>query len=254
MTVGQRRANGEIGYLMVNSPSVRERSLADASEGRVWKWLAFLLILVSAPMFGMAQENVTLDRTIFVASPKWHLLRRQAVRENALLFRKYAFPVIDDIEYVEFKDIKNMMSYGCQRNSRFVDYLAFHLPSWIELIGVDRNGWIPKLDLNIAIDRVGFTAAGEYRNRELFIDLTNDFRDHILKLLISEKIFVAFGPKNERITVYQSHRTPSGGNVVGFFDDAVPMLSQVLHGGKVESLETESILERCSAFKRNGRY
>lgn len=92
------------------------------------------------------------------------------------------------------------------------------------------------------------------RERVLFIDLTDDFRANLLKLLISEEIIVQFGPKSERITVYQMHRTPSGGNVVGFLDDAVPALSSALHGGKVESFETETILEKCSAFKRNGRY
>ena len=67
-------------------------------------------------------------------------------------------------------------------------------------------------------------------------------------------IVVQFGPKSERIAVYQMHRTPSGGNVAGFLDDAVPALSSALHGGKVESFETETILEKCLAFKRNGRY
>ncbi len=65
-------------------------------------------------------------------------------------------------------------------------------------------------------------------------------KDNMLKLLISEKIIIALGGSeqgSDKITIYQVQRTPQGGNVIGFFDDAVPLLSSFLRGGKVESFE-----------------
>jgi len=53
-----------------------------------------------------AEENINSDRVFFVASTKWHLIRDKAVEQNILLFRKYAFPVIDDKQRVEIIDVK----------------------------------------------------------------------------------------------------------------------------------------------------
>lgn len=202
-----------------------------------------------------AQDNVTLDRVSFVSSPKWHLLRQVAISENILHFKKYAFPVVDGKSQLDnISKLKNIMSYGCQRSNRTLDYVVFALPSWVRLNTIDTNGWISQLDLRILIDRGSFTAVGEYKDRQLFIDLNDDFKNNLLKLLVSEKIIIEFGPKNEQIIVYQKHRTTEGGNVVGFLDEAVPQLSSIVRGGKVESLETEKMLGKCLAYKKNGRY
>jgi hypothetical protein len=206
----------------------------------------------------LAEESITSDRVFFVASTKWHLIRDKAVdQNNILLFRKYAFPVVDDKQRVEMIDVKNVMSYGCQRNNRNYDFVAFHLPSWIHFSGIETDGWISQLDLRVSTDKLGFTAVGEYRKRELFIDLNEDFKDKLLKLIVSDQITIEFGPKNERIAIHQMHRTPSGGNVAGFLDDAVPMLMSALTNGKpgkIESLEAETILQKCLTFKKTGRY
>jgi hypothetical protein len=205
--------------------------------------------------FALALSNTTLDHAVFVASPKWHFLRQKAVAEGGTLyFRKFSFPVIDDIQYTHLADIKNIMSYGCQRTNRHPDFIVFHIPTWIDLKGINPDGWISQLDVHLAVDRLTFTAVGEYRSRELFIDLSDDNRDGIFKLLISEEILVEFGPKSERISIYQKNRSPTGGNIAGYMDDIVPMLSSQLGGGKVESLEMETVLERCKAYKRSGRY
>ena len=200
------------------------------------------------------EDNITLDHVLFVASPKWHLLRQRAVEDGTLFFRKFSFPVIDDIQQTGAKNIKNIISYGCQRNPRVSDFVVIHLPTWVRLKTIDTDSWVSRLDLHIAIDRLSFTAVGEYRKREFFIDLNDEFRESLLKLLISEQILIEFGPKDERINIRQMYRTPNGGNVVGYLDEIVPKISTALGGGKAESLETETILGRCSAFKKNGKY
>jgi hypothetical protein len=141
-----------------------------------------------------AEDGISLDRVIFAASPKWHLLRGKAIGPgNVLIFRKYSFPVTDGIIQLEdITRIKNIMSYGCQRNSRISDYVAFHLPKWIQLNSIDANKWISRMDLRIAIDKGTFTAVGEYKGMELFIDLNDDFRNNLLRLLVSEEIMIEF--------------------------------------------------------------
>jgi len=217
--------------------------------------LAFASGTPSLAQTTSTSENITLDRVSFVASQKWYLLRgRAALEQDILIFRKYAFPVIDENQYTKLSDVKNIISFGCQRTNRHLDYISFHIPPWIQLNGIDRGNWISQLDLRILGDGFSFTPVAEYRNGTLFVDLNDVFKDQLLRLIVSDKIFVEFGPKNERIVVYQMYRTPSGGNVVGFIDDVVPQISSVLQGGKVESLEAEAILRKCSDYKKTGRY
>jgi hypothetical protein len=216
--------------------------------------LTISLFLIAGGSGAQAQDDVTLDRVFFVSSPKWYLLRQKAVSDNSLWFRKFAFPVVDGKQQVEMQDLKNIMSYVCKRDSKTLDYVIFHLPKWVHSDTIDHNDWISRIDLRIAIDKSTFTAVGEYRDRELSIDLTREWGESLLKLLISENIAVEFGPHTERINLRQLYRTPTGGDIVGFFDDAVPMISSALGGGKVDSLETETMLQKCIAFKRSGKY
>jgi hypothetical protein len=217
--------------------------------------LAFCSALIQGMAPALALENITLDRLIFVSSPKWHFLRQRALAQDILLFRKYSFPVIDDkMKLDDISTVTNSMMYGCQRTARYSDYVQFEFPTWIELKGIDSNSWISQIDLRIAIDKRTFTAVGEYRNRELAVDLNDTQKDNLLRLLVSEETVIEFGPNNERLTLYQKYRTPSGGNIVGFMDDIVQQISSILKSGKVESMEEETMLERCSNYKRTGRY
>lgn len=247
-----RKYVGEFRDDLPNGQGVYTSPNGEKKEGY---WVSGEYYGSTAPAEQDTLKNVTLDRVVFVTSQKWYLLREKAIFQNTLMFKKYSFLVIDGKQHLEeTKDLKNIMSYGCQRTNRDRDYIVFHLPSLVHLNGIEPDGWISQLDLHILADKFSFTAVGEFHNRELFIDFNDDFGDKLLKLIVSDKIIVEFGPKSERITVQQMYRTPSGGNVVGFLDNAVTLLSSALGGGKVESLETETILQKCLAFKRTGKF
>ena len=84
--------------------------------------------------------------------------------------------------------------------------------------------------------------------------MNDDYRDALLKLLASAEIRIQFGPQNEQVIVYQISRTPNGGDIVGALDNIVPLISSSVSGGKVESLDTEAMLQKCIAYKASGKY
>jgi hypothetical protein len=149
------------------------------------------------------------------------------------------------------------MDYGCQRTRNYSDYVVFHFPAWIKLQSIDSKQWLPKMDLRIALDGLKhtFTAEGEFKNGSLFVDLNDQFREGLMRLLVSEEAIIEFGPKDERLTVLQKATTPNGkGDIVGFIDDVVPIISSALGGGSVQSMETEVMLRKCVQYKKDGRF
>ena len=88
----------------------------------------------------LPNDSITLDRVFFAASPKWHLLTQKAVAQNGeLFFRKYSFPVLDEKIEADPADVKNIISYACQR-TRAWDYVVFHLPTSVQLKTIDTTG------------------------------------------------------------------------------------------------------------------
>ena len=83
-----------------------------------------------------------------------------------------------------------------------------------------------------------FTAPAEYRNREIYVDLRADNRDQLLKLVTSETVLIEFGPKQERISIYQNDRTPDGGNLDGFIGDLAAYVSKSIGGGPVSRCDS----------------
>jgi len=204
-----------------------------------------------------AEEKPTLARVFFVVSPKWYLLKKKALEENILIFRKYSIPVIDEKMQTEIERVKNILDYGCQRTTQHSDYIVFHLPEWVELESVDRKEWIPRLNLRVALDGLKYTfdAEGEFKNGSLFVDLTDQFKENLMRLLVSEEAIIDFGQKSERLTILQRYRTPDGrGNIAGFIEDAVSLVSSAVGGGSVQSMEMETMLRKCMQYKKNGRY
>jgi hypothetical protein len=220
--------------------------------------VAFLAMVITA---GAHEEQVTLDRVVFVTSPKWYVLRDLAVIKDVLYFRKYALAVIDE-RLGPAEKVKNITTFACKRDSRLWDHWAIHLPAWVKLQTIDENAWISKMDLRVMTDDGTFTADGEYfistkknRDKEFFIDLTPVNRISMLGLLASSRIIVEFGPAQERIGIRQMSRTPDGtGNIEGFVDVFVPEISKAINGGAVRSFSTDSMLKACAEFKKTGRY
>ncbi len=151
---------------------------------------------------------------------------------------------------------KNIFDFGCQRSRRYTDYLVFHLPTWVKS-GLENDKWIPHLRLNIALNALSstFDADGEYKNGSIFVDLNEQQKDNLFKLLAANDITIDYGVAEARLSIEQRTRTPDGnGNVVGFIEDLVTnILSPALRAGKVTGFETESMLSACVAYKRSGR-
>jgi hypothetical protein len=86
--------------------------------------VVFLAMVVTAVA---QEEQVTLDRVVFITSPKWYVLKDLAVSKNVLYFRKYAIAVIDE-RLGPIEKTKNIASFACQRDSRLWDHWVVHLP------------------------------------------------------------------------------------------------------------------------------
>jgi hypothetical protein len=212
-----------------------------------------IILIVLFNFVGHAREGtVRLNQVIFVTSPKWYVLKRVALDGDVLFFRKYSFAVVDG----EIENSKNIFDFGCQRSDRYSDYLVFHFPDWASF-GFENNSWIPRLRLKIALNelRTTFDAEGEYKNSSIFVDMNDQQRENLLKLIAADEILIDYGASQDRLTIEQRTRTPDGkGNVVGAIEDLVTnAVSPAIGGGRVVSFDTDGMLSACLTFKRRGR-
>jgi hypothetical protein len=203
-----------------------------------------------------ADGQIGLDRAMFVTTPKWYQLGNNLREDDILIFRRYAISVIDGKIGTDIGNVKNIYDFGCQRSAKHNDYVVFHFPEWIDLKGVARSDWIPKMSLNFALNerKNTFDAQGEFKNGALFIDLDDFTRDNLLRLVAADETIVQM-PSGDRLNVLQRTRTPDGkGDIASFVDDVVPMISKAVNGGAVRSMETVEVFKRCQNYKRTGRY
>jgi hypothetical protein len=218
---------------------------------------AMAILALAAPLSlpAAADGPIELARVQFVTPPRWYQFGNNIREDDVLIFRRYAISVIDGKIQTELGSVKNIYDFGCQRSARHPDYVVFHFPEWIDLKGVARTDWIPKMPLNVALnERKSFEAQGEFKNGALFIDLDDFYRDNLLRLMAAEETIVQM-PSGDRLSVLQRARTPDGkGDIVGFVDEIVPVISKAVNGGAVSRMETADVLKSCLNYKRTGRY
>ena len=222
----------------------------------VFVYLATMSLVNCAPLSrAAAEETIGLSQVTFVTSPKWYVINRTALDGDTLIFRKYSFSVIDG-EIGGIEKTKNIFDYGCQRSSRYSDYLVFHFPSWARS-GLDNKRWVPRLRLNVALNelRVTFEVEGEYKNNSIFVDLNDQQRQNLSELMAAGEIVIDYGLSGERLQIEQRMLTPDGeGDVAGFIEEFVTkVLSPSVDGGKVVSFDADSMLKACLLYKRSGR-
>jgi hypothetical protein len=122
------------------------------------------------PQTATTETLTPISQVIFVASPKWYVLKAKTLDGDTLVFRKYSFTVVDE----QITNIKNIFDFGCQRHSRNWDYLVFHFSDWASF-GLDRDKWQPHLSINVALNDLSLTfdANAEFKNGYLFVDLND---------------------------------------------------------------------------------
>jgi hypothetical protein len=88
-----------------------------------------------------------------------------------------------------------------------------------------------------------------------FIDLNEQQRENLFKLVAADQIIIDYGVSEGRLNIQQRTRSPDGkGNVVGFIEDFVTnILLPSIGGGKVVGFDTDSMLKACLAYKSRGR-
>ena len=132
------------------------------------KTTAAMAILALAALLSLpaaADGPIELARVQFVTPPRWYQFGNNIREDDVLIFRRYAISVIDGKIQTELGSVKNIYDFGCQRSARHPDYVVFHFPEWIDLKGVARTDWIPKMPLNER--KSTFEAQGEFKNGAL---------------------------------------------------------------------------------------
>jgi hypothetical protein len=209
--------------------------------------------LVIATGIARAEEQVTLDRVTFITGTKWYVMRDNTAPKgvNVLYFRKYALPVIDG--NLDVDRIKNLVNFACQKNGKLWDHVVVYFPKWVDLQTIDERSWLPEMRLRISIDRSTLKTGGEYKAKELYIDVTDANRQSMLELLTSSEVVIEFGPAQERIEIRQVARDGTA-DVEGFFDSVVPRISTETGGGAVRGYDTASMLRTCVEYRKTGRF
>jgi hypothetical protein len=130
-------------------------SVVEVAMRKLLLTTAAALMLTAGIARAQHEEQVTLDRVVFVTSQKWFVLKDMAVVSNVLRFRKYALAVVDD-QLTPVKT-KNVASFVCAPAGRTWDHLAVHLPGWVKLKTIDERAWVSSMGLRVKMDRAMFT-------------------------------------------------------------------------------------------------
>lgn len=123
----------------------------------------------------------------------WSVMKDAETNGPYKLFRKYMFD----------KDgFKNVIIFNCSKKEGHpFSNLTVVFPPTIEIKSFPRMSWEPKIDVRVLIgDKSSVSMLGEYRDGELYIDMTPNGRNYFKSMLEGNTIAFAFGEKNDVIS------------------------------------------------------
>jgi hypothetical protein len=212
--------------------------------------LISLLFICMAPS-AFAQE-IPLQKVLFASSKDWFLIEGlqvpnpKGLQGAKLMFRKYYLYIVDD-KLDDLSSLATSMSFMCQKGH--LDFITFHIPDKVTP-EMARNQWISSMDIRILADDISTEFVGEYIKGDIFIDITSNTLDDLLKVISSKHISVEFGPRNDRLNFYQDDFTPGGsGNIKGFLRDYVPMSLKTVGGRNFRTFDEASMFQACRQYK-----
>src|SRR5262249_47488135 len=139
----------------------------------------------------------------------------------------------------------------CQRKHN--DVVVFHIPAEVELKSIRHDQWISKMEVHVLADDLGSVFEAEYIRGDIFIDITSETRDSLMKVIEARRISVEFGPDQERIEIYQADRMPDGkADLRGFLREAAPMLMGSTGARNIRTIKGSQLLDACAKFKAAG--
>src|ERR1700730_6840580 len=203
---------------------MKTRSLSIASAA-----LAFITLGSSV----LSSQELSLMNTMFVSSTDWFLIdglpaRNPQRRAREELFRKYFIYIIDDkIDPRGAGYLANTTSFMCQKDA--YNFLMFHIPDDVST-KIQRDERIPSMGVQILADDVSANFSGEYINGDIFIDLTLEQTNLVLRVMEARNIIVEFGPGKERLRLYQGDRAPNGTTDLKRFFTYVPLMVKTVGG------------------------
>ena len=100
----------------------------------------------------VATANPRLSELLFVMSPRWYLIKGVATDGNSLMFRKYAIPSLKG-QFGGIEQFKNTLSFACQRDSRFMNFVIFHIPKFADP-NFNTDQWKPHYPVHISYDEL----------------------------------------------------------------------------------------------------
>jgi hypothetical protein len=200
------------------------------------------------------QTPLFLDELVFASSKDWFLVDNlrtpKPVSKDTIPFRRF-YVYIKDGKVIPENGIANALFVHCQ--SKFYDVVVFHIPSGVELKSMRRNERIPKMAVRVVADDGDTSFEAEYIEGDIFIDITPQTRDALMRIVESRRISVELGPQQEQIRLYQADKMPDGkGDLRGFIREIVPMFVTSMGGRNVRTIKGAQLLDACARFKATG--
>jgi hypothetical protein len=95
----------------------------------------------------------------------------------------------------------NLLMFKCSKNSeKAASHLTVILPKNFKPESFARESSFPEIDVLFLIDgRLPVAMSGEYKQGELFFDLTTETRENFDKILNADSLALSFGEKNDRV-------------------------------------------------------
>lgn len=124
----------------------------------------------------------------------WVTLKRNETNPSSgdKLFRRYSV-VLDD----RSNPFRNLLIYNCSRTH--YSHLTVIVPQGYQIKSFPREHWVPRFSAIFLVGKTSFSMPGEYRNGELFFDLTDETHDAFVRVMNASAFSLAFGARNDII-------------------------------------------------------
>jgi hypothetical protein len=153
----------------------------------VRSWLVVLVFVGLSAAPARAATAVPPGTYELYVQPSWIVPPQRTGSRDELIFRRYAFS--DDLT-----DMPNFMSFACQRDNRYDNYLTIEIPKNYEIKSFKRSAEFAKIDMRFTIDqRQTFVVATEYIAGKIYFDRTAAAAGRFDALLNGRDLIVEFG-------------------------------------------------------------
>jgi TPR repeat protein len=172
----------------------------------------------------------------------WVTIKNDEVTPDGfMVFRRYGY-----LEQDGLIPFANLIMFACSKDvTNAASHLTFVLPKGFQPKSFPRETWLPKTSVRFLInDHRSVEMPGEYRNGEFFFDWNPDTDKNFSEVMLSDKIALGFGEKNDIIQFQFTDAIDKA------FSQIAPKLTVKAQSTHYARDGVGGVLEACRAYQQ----